>query len=72
MELVRWLLPTTEKLPKRMRFTLNNLALDTAEKLVEARSSTASSSASARTTIEERYSADRQAATRSFHSSTAQ
>lgn len=40
MDWVRWLLPTIEKFPKRMRFTLtqriDNLALDIAEELVEA------------------------------------
>ena len=38
---LEWLLPTTEKFPKRARFTLanriDNLALDIAEELVEAR-----------------------------------
>ena len=38
---LQWLLPTTEKFPKRVRFTLtdriDNLALDVAEALVEAR-----------------------------------
>ena len=41
MDWLRWLLPTTEKFPKRLRFTLtqriDNLALDIAEELVEAR-----------------------------------
>ena len=40
-EFVRWLLPTTGKFPKRVRFTLStridNLALDIVEDLVEAR-----------------------------------
>ena len=40
-ELLCWLLPTTEKFPKRVRFTLvnriDNLALDMVEDLVEAR-----------------------------------
>jgi hypothetical protein len=41
LELLEWLLPATEKFPKRVRFTfadrINNLALDIAEDLVEAR-----------------------------------
>ena len=41
MEFVQWLLPATEKFPKRLRFTLtnriDNLALDIVEELVEAR-----------------------------------
>jgi hypothetical protein len=41
MQFLEWLLPTTEKFPKRVRFTfadrINNLALDIAEDLVEAR-----------------------------------
>ena len=41
VEFVKWLLPTTEKFPKRVRFTLttriDNLALDVVEDLVEAR-----------------------------------
>lgn len=41
MEFVKWLLPVTEKLPKRVRFSLadrmDNLALDVVEDLVEAR-----------------------------------
>jgi len=41
LELLEWLLPATEKFPKRVRFTfadrINNLALDVAEDLVEAR-----------------------------------
>ena len=41
MELVEWLLPTTEKFPKKVRFSLSqridNLALDVVEDLVEAR-----------------------------------
>ncbi|MCB1813029.1 MAG: diversity-generating retroelement protein Avd [Candidatus Competibacteraceae bacterium] len=41
MQFLDWLLPTTEKFPKRVRFTfadrINNLALDTVEDLVEAR-----------------------------------
>jgi hypothetical protein len=41
MEFLEWLLPTTEKFPKRVRFTfadrINNLALDIVEDLVEAR-----------------------------------
>jgi hypothetical protein len=40
-EFVKWLLPTTEKFPKRVRFTfstrIDNLALDVVEDLVEAR-----------------------------------
>ena len=40
-EFVKWLLPTTEKFPKRLRFTfssrIDNLALDVVEDLVEAR-----------------------------------
>jgi hypothetical protein len=38
---LEWLLPATEKFPKRVRFTfadrINNLALDIAEDLIEAR-----------------------------------
>jgi len=41
MEFLRWLLPTTEKFPKRVRFVfadrINNLALDIVEDLTEAR-----------------------------------
>jgi len=41
LEFLNWLLPTTEKFPKRVRFTLaqriDNLALDLVEDLVEAR-----------------------------------
>jgi hypothetical protein len=41
MQFLEWLLPTTEKFPKRVRFTfsdrINNLALDIMEDLVEAR-----------------------------------
>lgn len=41
MEFLTWLLPVTEKFPKRIRFTLanriENLALDMVEDLVEAR-----------------------------------
>lgn len=41
VEFVKWLLPATEKFPKRVRFTLSsridNLALDVVEDLVEAR-----------------------------------
>jgi hypothetical protein len=41
MEFLDWLLPTTEKFPKKVRFTLSqridNLALDVVEDLVEAR-----------------------------------
>ncbi len=41
MQFLEWLLPATEKFPKRVRFTfadrINNLALDIAEELVEAR-----------------------------------
>jgi hypothetical protein len=41
MEYLHWLLPTTEKFPKRARFSfadrINNLALDLLEDLVEAR-----------------------------------
>jgi hypothetical protein len=41
LEFLGWLLPTTEKFPKRVRFTfadrINNLALDIVEDLVEAR-----------------------------------
>ena len=41
VEFVKWLLPTTEKFPKRVRFTfanrIDNLALDVVEDLVEAR-----------------------------------
>ena len=41
MEFLDWLLPTTEKFPKRVRFTfadrINNLALDIVEDLVDAR-----------------------------------
>lgn len=41
MEFLGWLLKTTEKFPKRMRFTLadriDHLAIDVAENLVEAR-----------------------------------
>jgi hypothetical protein len=40
MDFIKWLLPTTEKFPKRVRFTfsnrIDNLALDIAEDLVEA------------------------------------
>jgi hypothetical protein len=40
MEFLKWLLPTTEKFPKRVRFTfadrINNLALDMVEDLIEA------------------------------------
>lgn len=40
-EFVGWLLPTTEKFPKKVRFTfsnrIDNLALDVVEELVEAR-----------------------------------
>jgi hypothetical protein len=40
MQFLEWLLPTTEKFPKRVRFTfadrINNLALDIIEQLVEA------------------------------------
>ncbi len=41
MQFLEWLLPATEKFPKRVRFTfadrIDNLALDIAEDLVEAR-----------------------------------
>lgn len=41
MQFLEWLLPATEKFPKRVRFTfsdrLNSLALDIVEDLVEAR-----------------------------------
>lgn len=41
LEFLAWLLPTTEKFPKRVRFTfadrINNLALDIVEDLAEAR-----------------------------------
>jgi len=41
MEFLKWLLPTTDHMPKKVRFTLsnriNNLALDLVEDLVEAR-----------------------------------
>ena len=41
MAFIKWLLPTTEKFPKRVRFTfanrIDNLALDVVEDLVEAR-----------------------------------
>ncbi len=41
MEFLEWLLPTTERFPRRVRFTLSqrieNLALDIVEDLVEAR-----------------------------------
>lgn len=41
VEFLKWLLPTTEKFPKRVRFTfssrIDNLALDIVEDLVEAR-----------------------------------
>lgn len=41
MQFLEWLLPTTEKFPKRARFTLanriDNLAIDVIEDLVEAR-----------------------------------
>jgi len=41
MQFLEWLLPATEKFPKRVRFTfadrINALALDIAEDLVEAR-----------------------------------
>lgn len=41
MQFLEWLLPTTEKFPRRVRFTfadrINNLALDIVEDLVEAR-----------------------------------
>lgn len=41
LEFLAWLLPATEKFPKRVRFTfadrINNLALDIVEDLVEAR-----------------------------------
>ena len=40
-EFLKWLLPTTEKFPKRVRFTfsnrIDNLALEVVEDLVEAR-----------------------------------
>ncbi len=40
-EFVKWLLPVTEKFPRRVRFSfadrINNLALDVVEDLVEAR-----------------------------------
>lgn len=41
IQFLEWLLPTTEKFPKRVRFTfadrINSLALDIVEDLVEAR-----------------------------------
>jgi hypothetical protein len=41
LQFLEWLLPATEKFPKRVRFTfadrINNLALDIAEDLIEAR-----------------------------------
>lgn len=41
MDFLKWLLPTTEKFPKRVRFTfadrINSLGLDVVEDLVEAR-----------------------------------
>jgi hypothetical protein len=41
MDFVKWLFPVTEKLPRRVRFSLadrmNNLSLDVVEDLVEAR-----------------------------------
>lgn len=41
LSFLEWLLPTTEKFPKRVRFTfadrINNLALDIVEDLVDAR-----------------------------------
>ncbi len=41
MQFLEWLLPATEKFPKRVRFTfsdrINNLALDIVEDLVDAR-----------------------------------
>ncbi len=41
LDFLAWLLPTTEKFPKRVRFTfanrINNLGLDIVEDLVEAR-----------------------------------
>jgi hypothetical protein len=41
MEFLKWLLPTTEKFPHKVRFTfanrIDNLALDVVEDLVEAR-----------------------------------
>lgn len=41
MEFLKWLVPVTDRLPKKVRFTLsnrvNNLALDLVEDLVEAR-----------------------------------
>ncbi len=41
LEFLEWLLPVTEKFPKRVRFTfsdrINNLCLDVVENLVEAR-----------------------------------
>jgi len=41
LQFLEWLLPTTEKFPKRVRFTfadrIDNLALDIAEDLIEAR-----------------------------------
>ncbi len=41
LDYLAWLLPTTEKFPKRVRFTfadrINNLALDIIEDLIEAR-----------------------------------
>ncbi len=41
LDFVEWLLPVTEKFPKRVRFTfsdrINNLCLDVAENLVAAR-----------------------------------
>jgi hypothetical protein len=41
MDFLNWLLPTTEKFPKRVRFVfverINNLALDVIEDIIEAR-----------------------------------
>ncbi len=41
MEFLKWLLPVTEKFPKRVRFSfanrIDNLALDVVEDLIEAR-----------------------------------
>jgi hypothetical protein len=41
MDFIKWLLPVTEKFPKRVRFSfadrMDNLALDVVEDLVEAR-----------------------------------
>ena len=41
LQFLQWLLPATEKFPKRVRFTfadrIDNLALDLAEDLIEAR-----------------------------------